>query len=326
MVLAECTITFGISQSGESWAGGSDANTSSAAPRLRFSRSVRSSQPGPERWATHAAAGSPRYAPRRVITPIAERDLVETIESTLFIYPAAPGLSQDLGIPGLRGRVTKISHPLANLCGDARFSEREADAMIAKVKQRFGDLAFGWVTGPSTRPIDLPKRLEAAGLEHADSLAGMAVTDLSLPIEVNPRVQVREVGWSEALANSEMMAKAYGLPTEVMRVFNELVAAADRIKTRAYVASLDGETLVAWSYLVYLPDSPTVLLGGAATLEECRGHGIYTALVARRLADARADGRTAAIIQADRKTSAPICAKLGFREVCGLEFYASAHD
>jgi predicted GNAT family acetyltransferase len=55
---------------------------------------------------------------------------------------------------------------------------------------------------------------------------------------------------------------------------------------------------------------------------EHRGRGIYSALVAKRLADARADGRSAAVIQAVRSTSAPICAKLGFREVCALEFYA----
>jgi len=260
------------------------------------------------------------------VNAIVERDLVEAIESTLFIYPAASGLSHDLGIPGLRGRVTKVSHPMSNLCGDARFSEREADSLVAKVKQRYGDLAFGWVTGPSTRPADLPLRLEAAGLRNVDSVAGMVLTDLSLPIEVNPRVLVREVSWQDAIANSEMMAKAYGLPVAVMRLFNELVAAtSDRVRSRAYVASLDGDQPVAWSYLVYLPDSPTVLLGGAATLEEYRGHGIYTALVARRLADARVDGRTAAVIQGDRKTSAPICAKLGFREICGLEIFASAH-
>ena len=33
---------------------------------------------------------------------VAERDLVEAIESTLFVLPAVTGLSQDLGIPGLR--------------------------------------------------------------------------------------------------------------------------------------------------------------------------------------------------------------------------------
>ena len=146
----------------------------------------------------------------------------------------------------------------------------------------------------------------------------------SLPIEVNPRVRVREVSWQAAIENSELMGRAYGLPTEVMRVFNELIAAtSDRIKARAYVASLDDDdAIVAWSSLVYIPDSPTVLLGGAATLEDYRGQGLYSALVARRLADARADGRTAAIIQGDRRTSAPICAKLGFRELCGLEFFA----
>jgi len=258
---------------------------------------------------------------------VVERDLVEAIESTLFIYPSVPGLLQDLGIPGLRGRITKLSHPLANLCGDARFSQREADSMIEKVRNRYGDLAFGWLTGPSTRPVDLPARLEAAGLQHADSVAGMALTDLAQPIDVNPKARVREVTWQDAIANSDVMARAYGLPTDVMRLFNEIVAmSADRVKARAYVTSLDDDTIVAWAWLIYLPDSPTVLLGGAATLEEYRGHGLYTALVARRLADARADGRTAAIIQGDRRTSAPICAKLGFREICGLEIFASAHE
>ena len=227
----------------------------------------------------------PQRSADALLPRVASRDLVEAIESTLFVLPAVTGLSQDLGIPGLRGRITKLSHPLANLCGDARFSEREADALIEKVRQRYKGLAFGWITGPSTRPADLPRRLEAAGFEHADSIAGMALTDLAQRIDVNPRVRVREASWDEAINQSEMMARAYGLPTEVNR-----------------------------------------LLGGAATLEEHRGKGLYTALVARRLADARADGRTAAIIQADRRTSAPIAAKLGFQELCGLEFFASSGE
>jgi hypothetical protein len=255
---------------------------------------------------------------------VVERDLVDAIESTLFLYPAVPGLVQDLGIPGLRGRLTKIAHPVANLAGNAMFSEREADALIAKVRHRYGQIPFGWVTGPSTRPADLPRRLEAAGFAHAESLSGMALTDLSTALEVNPRARVWEATLDEARAQNEMMARAYGLPTEVMSLFNELLGAtADRIRSRWYFAGLDDEP-VAWSYLTYLPESPIVLLGGAGTLEEHRGHGLYTALVAKRLADARSDGRTTAVVQADRKTSAPICAKLGFREVCALEIFATA--
>ena len=258
---------------------------------------------------------------------VPERDLVDAIESTLFIYPPVAGVFQDLGVPGLRGRISKISHPLTNLAGDARFAEREADAMIARVRERYGDMTFGWVTGPSTRPTDLPLRLEAAGLTHAESLAGMALVDLARPIEVNPKVRVEEISFAEALTRSDMMARAYGSPVEVMRFFNEILAAtASRIKARSYVAHLDGDAPVAWSFLVYVPDSAIVLLGGAATLPERRGHGLYTALVARRLGDARADGRTAAVVQADRATSAPVCAKLGFRELCGLEVFASASE
>ena len=259
---------------------------------------------------------------------VAERELVEAIESTLFFYPAVHGLVQDLGIAGLRGRITKVSHPLANLCGDARFSERESESMIEKVRQRYGDLAFGWVTGPSTRPTDMPRRLEDAGLNHAESLAGMTLTDLATPIPAMGTVRIEETTMKDALVESEMMARAYGLPLDVMRVFNEILAAsADRIKQRGYFAYVPGnDKPVAWSFLAYIPDSATVLLGGAATLEEYRGQGLYTALVARRLADARADGRTAAVVQADRNTSAPICAKLGFREICGLEIFASAHE
>jgi hypothetical protein len=254
----------------------------------------------------------------------AERDLVDAIESTLFILPAVPGLLQDLGIPGLRGRITKLSHPLVNLCGDARSSEPEADALVERVRQRYGGLAFGWITGPSTKPVDLADRLVTAGFAHADSIAGLALTDLATPMAVNPQAQVREVSWQDAIANSEWMARAYGLPTEVVRLLNEVFAAMSRrIRARAYMAHLGDRSPAAWSFLVYIPDSPIVVLGGAATLEEHRGKGLYTALVARRLADARADGRTAAVIQGDRKTSAPICARLGFRELCGLELFAS---
>ena len=53
-----------------------------------------------------------------------------------------------------------------------------------------------------------------------------------------------------------------------------------------------------------------------------RGRGTYTALMAARLAEARAMGKDAAVLQGDRKTSAPICVKLGFREVCSVDFYA----
>jgi predicted GNAT family acetyltransferase len=197
---------------------------------------------------------------------VLDGDLRAAIESSLFMYPAVPGLTEALAIPGIKGRRTALSHPLANLVGDARLDEETVDATVDRV---------------------------------------------------------REVSPAETIAASEMMGKAYGLPSDITEMFNRLIAS---VRSRGYFAYLDSDAPVAWSYLVYLDESPIVLLGGAATLSEVRGKGLYSALVKKRLDDARADGREAAVIQADRDTSAPICAKLGFRELCSLEVFGWMPD
>jgi GNAT superfamily N-acetyltransferase len=257
---------------------------------------------------------------------VAADAILQAIESSLQVYPPVSGLSEDLGVKGVRGRVTDLSHPLANMVGMANIAPEDVAATLKMVRNRYsgGRKAYGWVTGPLTRPQDLGERLVASGLVKAGELAGMVLTDLAVPIAVDPAIEIREGTLQEAQAASAMMGRAYGMPEEVARFFNVLLAMTDgKVKNRGYFAFVDGGTEpVAWSYLVYLPDSPIVLLGGAATVPEHRGRGIYSALVAKRLADARADGRSAAVIQADRATSAPICAKLGFREVCAMEFYS----
>ena len=89
-----------------------------------------------------------------------------------------------------------------------------------------------------------------------------------------------------------------------------------------YLAFLDGvKEPVAVSSMFAPPNSTIAVMQGAATLNEYRGHGIYTAMMAKRLADARAMGKDTAVLQGDRKTSAPICVKLGFKEVCSIDFY-----
>ncbi|HUQ42169.1 MAG TPA: hypothetical protein VM052_06690 [Candidatus Limnocylindrales bacterium] len=251
-----------------------------------------------------------------------DRALTDAIESSLHLYPPVPGLLKDLGVPGMHGRVTQLSHPLANLVGLARFSEKEADGRIASVKERFASegKAFGWVTGPGTRPADLGRRLASAGMSPIAHLAGMsAPVDLNVP--TNDGVKIREVDSDEQERETDMMGRAYGMPAEIAGLFVRFMSSSPGIKSRGYFAYTSGPSPVAWSYLVYLPESPIVLLGGAATLPEARGKGIYSALVKRRLDDAKRDGREAAVIQADRDTSAPICAKLGFRELCALEVY-----
>ena len=149
----------------------------------------------------------------------------------------------------------------------------------------------------------------------------MALEDLDRPIRSNPELEIREASARDALEVERVMVPGYGIPLDVVRVFNTMIFAARDLPARVYLAEYRGQSIAA-AYLVHLPGARIVLLGGAATLPEHRGRGAYTALVAKRLADARAAGAEAAVIQAVRETSAPICAKLGFEERCALQFYS----
>ena len=217
-----------------------------------------------------------------------------------------------------------MSHPVANLVGCADLDGASAESTIQTVRDRFAakGKSFGWITSPSSRPSDLPRRLTEAGLVKADELAGMALTDLSLPIRANPEVEVRPASVAEQRQAISMTAAAYGMPLDVAEWFTEALIAAD-LRSAMYHAFLPGYSgPVAFGNLVFVPDTSIVLLGGAATVTDVRGRGIYTSLVARRLADARAAGAEAAVIQAVRGTSAPVCANLGVQELVPLDFYA----
>lgn len=257
---------------------------------------------------------------------ITQADLLSAVETSLHLVPTLAGKIDPVPFEGVRGRVTPASHPMANLVGAARLTPSNADATIARVRHFFASQGkvFGWMTGPITTPPDLGARLAAAGLEKVEDIAGMAITDLSTPIKTNPDVRVLEATAERWLAATEMMAEAYGMPLDVARLFNEAFASGgDQVTSRGYLAYVGGsDKPVAYSNLVFIPDTKIVLLGGAATLPAHRGQGAYRSLVARRLADARARGAEAAVIQAVRSTSAPICAQLGLREICSMELFA----
>ena len=258
--------------------------------------------------------------------PSAPDQLLDAVERTLFVYPEVPGLVKWLEVRGVVGRESPVSHPIANLVGCADLDEHEVDDAIGAVRDRFAPSrkAFGWITSSSSRPRDLPERLVAAGLVKADELAGMVLTDLGHPILTNPEVEVRTADIEQQRRAIPMEADAYGLPPDVADWFTEaLIGASDRVRYTTYHAYLAGRPdPVAFGNLVFISGTSIVLLGGAATLSDCRGRGIYTTLVARRLADARAAGADAAVIQAVRGTSAPVCANLGFKEILPMEFYA----
>jgi hypothetical protein len=136
-------------------------------------------------------------------------------------------------------------------------------------------------------------------------------------------LRIREVTPEEVAVASETMAEAFPAPKEVVHfMYKVLFRDRERLKTRIYLAYLEGiENPVGCSSMGFIPGKPIVHLRGAATNKRHRGRGIYSSLLARRLNDAKKEGAQAAVIQAIVTTSAPICRRLGFKELCDLAFY-----
>ena len=250
---------------------------------------------------------------------------LDALESGFFLVPEVPGKLAHLTIPGIRGRVTPFSHFFANIVSGATLTSENADETIQRVIEFYTEQqkTFSWVVGPRSTPTDLGGRLSAAGFEKVMEMAGMVLADLTIPIRTNPRVKIREAIADDIPAISRTMARAFPNPDEMAHFYtNLLFEVRGKLKTRLYLAFADGtDEPVATSTMVYFPNQPIIRLAGAATLEEHRRKGIYSSMMARRLADAHKDGMKAAVIEAKLTTSAPVCRKLGFTEICSMEMY-----
>jgi hypothetical protein len=256
---------------------------------------------------------------------IDDHTLCWALETSAFLVPELPGRVARLDVPGIQGRITADSDPFANLVGAATLDEGNADETIRQVCEIFAgwNKEFGWLVSPLSTPWDLCSRLESAGLVKSVEMAGMVCTDLGRPIAANPAVYVHEATADDVEAAIHTLADAMEIPADRAYAMTEaLFFSPEPIMRRVYLAYVEGvDYPVATAGMLYMPDLPIALLLSSATLRDFRGYGIYTSLMARRLSDARQDGMEAAIIQAVRATSAPICRKLGFVEVMPMELY-----
>ena len=253
-----------------------------------------------------------------------ERSILSTVQNSMFEFPELPGRWDILSFPGLRGHATPgVAHPFGNLVGVSTLTEANADAAIAQVQDFLGKRGHvvGWWLNASSTPIDLVTRLEAAGFSKMVEQAGLVLTDLRREIACNPAVTVRRATERDQADVVRVYIEAYPMPEGLAGVYCDVLRHGDC--GNHFLAYLDGvEGPVAVSSMFSPRGSSVMVMQGAATLEAHRGRGTYTALMVARLNEARAMGKDAAVLQADRKTSAPICVKLGFQEVCSIDIYA----
>lgn len=197
--------------------------------------------------------------------------------------------------------------------------EERATELIAMFRAR--GTPFTWAIGPNTDAPGLASVLAAKGLhKEVDALI------LVSKIPIRGRLPEHDLRLVEE--TDERTA------TDAIRIDREL--AGDELRTRverrmAYlrcpsrrgggVVAYRRDLAVGYGRWRHGSDGDTVYLSTAVTLRPHRRTGVYTAILGWRLDRAVRDGKTTALVVAERSTSAPILMRKGFREVGSLQIW-----
>lgn len=197
--------------------------------------------------------------------------------------------------------------------------EERANAMIGWFRER--GLPFSWSIGPNTDAPGLAAVLSARGLrKEMDALI------LTAKIPIRGRAPLHDL----TLVEEHDLRTA----TDALRIDPDLTGEDRRVQAAEKLAYLRCPTRrgggviayrrglpVGYARWRYASSGDTIYLHNASTLRPHRRTGVYTALLGWRLERAVRDGKTTAVVVAQRSTSAPILMRKGFREVGAIQIW-----
>lgn len=228
-----------------------------------------------------------------------------------------------LSASGLPARVV-------NAVNMAHFSDASAADGIQAAKaffERFG-VPFRWFCGPTSTPVDLPERLEAAGLTQLSDTPGMA---LQIPMMRDEPTTVRGLHVREVADRSDfevwLRVSVESFPLEPVvaaawRAVHEPLGFGAESPLHNYIAWLDGRP-VAVSALLHGREAAGIWNVG--TLAEVRGRGIGRESTLAALRDARVAGRTVSVLGSS-PMGLPVYRRIGFVEVCRIRHFGPRPD
>ncbi len=264
-----------------------------------------------------------------ILNDLSTPALVAAIEANQIEYwrtccPHLPGVELHDG-PDTIWFVTDIPFAPFN---EVLLAQLSADSVHARIEEALAPFRARrvpalWSVGPSTRPADLGRCLEAHGLNSVGGMPGMAVELAALGDDapMPPGLAIERVGDAPTLERwRQAFAQGFGIPDFASRAFFGLcvgVGFGDRVPFRHYVGLLGGEPVA----------SSTVFFGAGVaaiyhvgTIASARRQGIGAAMTLAPLRDARAIGYRVGTLYASQM-GLNIYRKLGFEAYYELTQY-----
>lgn len=254
--------------------------------------------------------------------------LVTAIEANSFeFWPLLARLPQAqlYDGPDMMRYVTGVPHPLFNGVTRARLVPEDLDAKIDETLTYFKSrrLPMMWWTGPSTRPADLGKHLQAHGLTHAGDSPGMAADLLALneDLPAPSGLTMERVGDVTTLKKwLHPLTVGFEFPGFAAKALFDLFADLGfdlHLPWQNYVSWLKGEPVSCSSLFLA---AGVAGIYNVATVPEARRKGIGAAMTLASLREARALGYRVAILHSSQM-GLGVYERLGFEEYCTLSHY-----
>jgi GNAT superfamily N-acetyltransferase len=200
----------------------------------------------------------------------------------------------------------------------SRLDERTADAAIREQMAYFQQLGmeFEWKAYAHDRPADLVQRLQNHGfqLDEPEAILVLDLEAVPQALLAQPNVRVERIERSNDLEPIAAISRqVYGKddPDHLRRLQLELDS--DPTYLSVYVAYVN-DTAVACGLTRFPHDSAFASLWGGQTVPGLRGQGLYTALLAARVREARERGARYLTVDA-RSMSRPILERRGFKQL-----------
>jgi len=206
----------------------------------------------------------------------------------------------------------------------ANLAPDRIDAAVAELyalRERYG-VPVGWLIGPSSRPTDLGRQLEARGLEHRVTLTPMTVALDPMPTaERVPGLTIERVedpaAYEDWIVAEHRGFEADGEPAGGLAAVRRAMGIGHGFPLYHFLGRLDGAPAAT---ATLLPAGGIAGIHDVSTVPEARRRGIGTAMTLAALHEAHRLGYEMAFLQPSAM-GRPLYERIGFRQRCACPAY-----